>query len=364
MNPVHIVALTSALLAAAVPYGAQAQLGAASDESIETRVWLDRGVDPVFESGDQARVYYRSSVDAYVLLFHINTDGALRLLFPGGSEQAIQETTGARDYRLRLPDSDQWVVDEPPGVGYFFVLAAREPFAFDRLSELEVAGGWDSSPDGNRIVDDPYVVVDEFRRVLLPAAEPSRYAIDFTAYHVGQPYSYPRFICYQCHLEQTFDEWNPYLQTCMDFRVVIYNDPYYYSATRYRGDRVVYARPPEPGLPQFGFARRLLGEAGTPVVQSRTAAVRSSPSDRFRGAGSVSIEELLRNVGQTGLPGSNEAPARGLLPVGPDRRRPAVGPPSVSGPAPEARPPVVRPGDTGSARPTLRRRDERAPASR
>lgn len=357
MNAIALASITGAIVAAALPQTGQAQEArTGADQALETRVWLDRGVDPVFEFGDQANVYYRASTDAYLLLFHVNTDGVLRLLFPGGSEEGLEAADGGRDYRLDFPESDRWMVEEAPGVGYFFVLASREPFSFDRLSEVPVGGGWDSTLEGSRIVEDPYVVVDDFRRVLLPEGLPSEYAIDFTAYHVGQPYSYPRFICYQCHLEQPFEQWNPYLQTCLDVRVVIFNDPYYYPATRYRGDRVVYARPPQPGLPQFAFAPRRLGEAGTPVVQSRVAD--TGPSRSLGQA--PGVDELHRNVDQTGIPSSGDAPLRGLVPSDPDRRLPAARAPE---PPPTVRDPLARPG-AASSRPTLRRRNERAPAPR
>ncbi len=305
MKVVSLTALIAATLTASLPYPVRTQeVSGTSSGSIEARIWLDRGVDPVMQRGDQARVYYRASDDAYMLLFHVNTDGVLRLLFPGGTEEA-HRARGGRDYRLLFPDSDEWLVDESPGVGYFFVLASEEPFAFERLDRVADAGGWSSTPEGSRIRTDPYVTVDEFRRALLPDGGDEGYAIDFSAYHVGQSYSYPRFLCYRCHVEQPFEEWNPYHQTCLDVRVVIYNDPYYYPATRYQGERVVYARPPEPGLPQFAFRRRLLGEAGTPLVQSRVAARGASPSRAFppRRAAGVDRSEFLRSIDQRGIPG-------------------------------------------------------------
>ncbi len=328
-------------------------------ESLETRIWLDRGVDPVFESGDQARVYYRASADAHLLVFHIDTDGVLRLLFPGGADQAAR-ARGGRDYRLLFPDSDEWVIDESPGVGYFFVLASGRPFSFDRLSTIPVAGGWDSSLDRNRIRADPYVVIDDFRQVLLPEATEADYAIDFTAYHVDQPYSYPRFLCYQCHVEQPFEDWNPYMQTCLDVRVVIYNDPYYYPATRYRGDQILYARPPQPGLPQFAFTRRFLGEAGTPIVQSRTAVGRPASDRFFEPGGGLAGPDLLRNVDQGRANGQGP-------PVGQagDQAPPA----SLRAPEsriPSSALPVVPRRAPGADRPTLERRGrpDGAPDSR
>ena len=336
-----------------------------SDQPVEARIWLDRGVDPVLQQGDRARVYYRVSVDAYLLLFHINTDGVLRLLFPGGTEE-VHLARGGRDYRLLFPESDEWLVNEDPGVGYFFVLASEEPFSFERLSRVSVAGGWDSSPDHNRIQSDPYVTVDDFRRVLLPGGGERSYAIDFTAYHVDQSYSYPRFLCYQCHVELPVEQWNPYHQTCLDVRVVIYNDPYYYPATRYQGERVVYARPPEPGLPQFAFRQRRIGEMGTPLVESRITALRASPSQPSLSGGVwTGGSELVRNVDQTGTTGQTMV------------RNPLLqGSPTDAVPGVSARPrrsgflstvfPTAPERERGASQPILRRRnaDDRVPLPR
>jgi hypothetical protein len=200
--------------------------------------------------------------------------------------------------------------------------------------------------------------VDEFARALLPDLVETDYAVDFTAYHIGQAYSYPRFLCYQCHTSPAFEEWNPYQQTCPEVRVVIYNDPYYYPATRYQGDRVVYPRPPEPGLPQFVFVRRTPGEIGTPIVRSR-AAIRDVLPSPFVGAGGGDAPdvELLRRVGQGSQAAPGGSAAGGLGGSFPPATPPASSTPQIrslapSGGAADTRP-ILRPrspSDSSSSR--------------
>ena len=109
--------------------------------------------------------------------------------------------------------------------------------------------------------------MDDFVAALLPDWENAPYALDFTTYHVGaERYDYPRFVCYDCHAFRPFYSWNPYHYSCSAFRVVIYNDPYYYPSNRYRGTRVVYARPPIFRQPRFAFKERAQGEPGPPLV--------------------------------------------------------------------------------------------------
>ena len=296
--------------------GAQVGLRAAGAPPLEARIWFDRGMDPVFAPGDRARVYYRSSMDSHLLVLHIDTDGVLTLVGSGGGSGAV---VGGRDYRLLFADPEGWKVEASPGVGYFFVLASEDPLLFERIS----GGQWSGVFEGVRIRTDPYVAVDEMRRALLPGVEEG-YAIDFTTYHVGQSYSYPRFLCFQCHVEQPFEAWNPYHQTCMDVRVVIFNDPYYYPATRYWGDQVIYARPPDPGLPQYAFTARIPGEPGTPIVQSRTSdggvvpprARLEAPGARQVPVRGADAEPVGRSVvPNTLIPGADRGPAD--VPLGP-----------------------------------------------
>ena len=117
--------IVACVLAAPVS-GQEASGQSWEDYALEARIWLDRGASPVLERGEQVRVYYRVSEDANVAIFHIDTDGTVRLLFPR-SPREDHIVLGARDYRVLFPTTSYWFVDEDPGVGYFFIVASPEP---------------------------------------------------------------------------------------------------------------------------------------------------------------------------------------------------------------------------------------------
>src|SRR2546425_8087185 len=52
---------------------------------------------------------------------------------------------------------------------------------------------------------------------------------DITPYYVQQHYDYPRFLCYDCHSYVSYPYWSPYDYTCVRFRIVVFDDPYYRS---------------------------------------------------------------------------------------------------------------------------------------
>ncbi len=273
---------------------------AGAQQLSEPRIWLDRGVDPVREPGDRVRLYYRTASEAYVAILQIDTDGTTRMLYPR-SPTENHYARADRDYRLLFPRSAYWNVDDRPGVGYFFVVTSPVPFDLSDFRYSHYDGGWDLSAVGSTVYSDPYVAMDDYVARLVPDWETLDYGLDFISYRVGGAHEYPRFLCYQCHGFRPYSTWNPYRYTCVDFRVVVYDDPYLYPSRRYRADRVVIVGPRSPARPRFGFKERATGEPGTPITVVRKG-VRVSPppvADRLRadervGKGRVASPPVVR----------------------------------------------------------------------
>ena len=234
----------------------------------EPRISLDRGVDPVLEAGDRVRIYYRTNADAYVAILQIDTDGTTRMLYPR-SPTENHYARADRDYRLLFPRSAYWNVDDRPGVGYFFVVTSPIPFDLSEFGYSYYDGGWDLSAVGSTVYSDPYVAMDDYVARLVPDWEYVDYGLDFLSYNVGSAHEFPRFLCYQCHGFRPYSTWNPYRYACVDFRVVVYDDPYFYPSYRYRTNRVVMVGPRSPTSPRFGFKERAAGDPGTPVTVVR-----------------------------------------------------------------------------------------------
>ena len=205
-------------------------------------VWLDRSSP--YDRGDRARVYVTADRDAYLTVLRIDTDGRVRVLFPqdpwddnlvsGGRTFEVEDRDGGRAFR----------VDDAPGEGYIFAIASDERFDYTPI--LTQRDHWDyrTIADG-QVRGDPYVAVTELAEKIVPTGD---YDYDLAQYDVERHYDYPRFVCYDCHAYAPYYTWNPYAHSCVRFRVVIYDDPYYYPYRYYGGRRVVVVRPrrPEP----------------------------------------------------------------------------------------------------------------------
>jgi hypothetical protein len=353
---VTVLMMMSLGVAAAAPMSARAAAFYQSGEgegilqdSLEARVWLDRGDEPVVEPGDDVRVYYRTTEDAFAAIFRIDTDGRISMLFPHhpGADSFVP---GGRDYRLLLSKSPRWRVRDDPGVGYFFMLASPFPLDFSGF-DYDVESGWDLSGVGEVIYEDPYVAIDDYVAALLPSWDTEPYALDFLSYSVGEEHEYPRFLCYDCHDFQNYASWNPYADLCTSYQVVVWNDPYFVPRYRYSGTRVVFARPYGP-RPRYGVTLLRPGGPRGPIVRTRPA-----PPRRI-GVYKESPRRPSRPSARRGVSPRSAAGAAGRSSVRPPINRvpPRAG--AASTPSRSSRATSAR---TAPARPTLQRR---APSQR
>ncbi len=211
-------------------------------------VWTAKGDNPFFR-GDGARVYLRADQDAYVTLFRVDTDGRVRVLFPRAPWED-NFVRGGQEFEVQnYPASYAFTVDDYPGVGYLFAVAAADPFVYD---PIETGDHWDYRviADG-RVRGDPYVALTDLAGRIVPAND-SDWDYDMVPYYVERHYDYPRFLCYDCHAYASWSYWDPYAYSCVRFRIVVFDDPYYYPYRYYGGTRVVFTRPLRP-QPRFIF---------------------------------------------------------------------------------------------------------------
>jgi hypothetical protein len=257
-------------------------------------VWTNRGDDP-FHTGEDARVYLRADRDAYVTIFRVDTDGRVRVLFPRDPWDDDFVRAGREFEVAASRTGDAFDVDDYPGVGYIFAVASADPFDFDQILSGD---HWDYRviADG-RVRGDPYVALTDLAQRIVPAGYDD-WDYDITPYYVERRYDYPRFLCYDCHSYATFSYWNPYDYSCVRFRIVVFDDPYYYPYRYYGGRRVVFSRPlrPEPRFifkdrDGFGDDRFVTRQRERPVNDNGRRGVRGAD---VGGRGSIPVPDVRR----------------------------------------------------------------------
>jgi hypothetical protein len=321
--------------------------------------------DDIYRQGDGVRVTFRSDVDAYVTIFRVDTDGRVRLLFP---QDPWDDNFARGDRRYDVDNRKSgraFVVDDYPGQGYVFAVASADPFDYAAY----VRGDhWDYRAIGNggRVVGDPYQALSDLIDHIVPANYIA-YSYDVAPYYVEERYEYPRFLCYDCHSYSAYPYWNPYRTSCIRFRVVIYDDPFYYPARGFVGTRVVYARPARP-VPRYVFKDRVAAEPyiarvrQRPVDEGGRRVVDRGATSRDLGGRPVPIP--MRSPSPVGEPrtaprrldGSTGGPDRPVPQPGVDTRRPTAVPTPERLPT-RAEPRVTTPPTVQPATPRLERRE-------
>jgi hypothetical protein len=200
-------------------------------------VWTDRGKDAVYEPGEPVEIKVRVSTDAYVLVYDIDSEGYVRVLYP--YEQGRGFVEGRHTYRVPPYESGlQLVVQGPVGQGYIVAVASREPFdtlpwylrPYDPQAEgVGYVGDEEDQEEvlsDGRIVGDPFVAMERIRRkVLYEPNDSDAFATAYTSYYVHQPVRYPRYLCNDCHRPgywAWWDGWDPYYTSCSAFHFRVY----------------------------------------------------------------------------------------------------------------------------------------------
>ena len=221
------------LLLAGVMYAPAAALA----RPLGVEVWTDRGDDAVYQPGDAMVIKVRTSDDAHLLVYEIDTEGRVQVLYPLRRGSGLVEGRST----LRLPPDGsrtELVVERATGQGFLVAIASREPFRalpwylrpYDPQAE---SMGYADEPDRNddedmtgfdedgKMVGDPYVGMERVRRrVLGRASDTEDFASSYASYYVHQQVRYPRYVCYDCHSGQRWQWWDgfdPYHTTCSVF---------------------------------------------------------------------------------------------------------------------------------------------------
>lgn len=223
----RLVAFAAVMLAAAfaVPSRAAVQVDAsiafeaAHSPRIDIDVWTNKEEGGVYRQGEPMRVFFRPSADSYVLIYNIDTEGYIHLVYPYGPDDP-DLLEGGRTYQVpSRNDPYDLVADGPTGIEY--VVALASPFPFRDLPWYLTGRTEGRNPDeyedeeyedSGVIVGDPYVAMDRIVRRIVPRGREDEVATADTYFYIERRVEYPRYVCADCH---SYRGWyDPYGDIC------------------------------------------------------------------------------------------------------------------------------------------------------
>jgi len=225
----------AALPAAFAPPAAEAatQVPAARGR-LAVDVWINKEEGGVFTSGEKMQVFFRANQDAYVLIYNIDTEGYIHLIYPFRPNDPVHVDAG-ETYRVpSRHDPYDLVAEGPEGMEYVVALASPSPFTnlpwFLAPGSVENARDRDedgSGDDANAdddldqgvIVGDPYVGMEKLNSRIVAHGREDQVATADTYFYIDRRVEYPRYVCADCH-HRTY--WfDPYVDYCsvVDIRI-------------------------------------------------------------------------------------------------------------------------------------------------
>jgi hypothetical protein len=123
--------MISALLLPMFLAGAPVDQASPPKDDPAVQLWINN--DRRFLPGDRAKVQVRAREDGYLLVFHVDPDGYLRVLFPLDPKDD-NFVRGGHKYEIRgRADRESFSVDSRYGQGAVYAAVSRDPFHFDQF---------------------------------------------------------------------------------------------------------------------------------------------------------------------------------------------------------------------------------------
>jgi hypothetical protein len=115
--------------------------------SLKVQIWMDRSTGATYYPGDSARIYFKTSENAYVVIYDFATDGSVRVLFPNFF-QRDNYVKGGVVYTIPDPRYNySLMVNGPNGREFLEIIASMNPNVLPNVP-LEDASPFTEYPSG------------------------------------------------------------------------------------------------------------------------------------------------------------------------------------------------------------------------
>lgn len=181
-------------------------------QTLRVSVWLDRDEDEIYRRGDEQRIGFQTNEDAYAVVYRIDTDGLVTILWP---RDRFDDgfVFGGNEYRLPGREASALRIDEQEGEGYVQAIVSRYPFDL-RALELDFL-----TPDSGKRYDfhvagDPFLAMNEVNYAVTGLEDAGDQVItNYARYYVHKVVDHPRYLCSQCHTGDSV-RYDPYDAQC------------------------------------------------------------------------------------------------------------------------------------------------------
>jgi len=183
-----------------------------ADNSLRVEVWVDKPQTEIYRKGENLSVGVQTNQDAYAVVYRIDTEGLVSVLWPR-SRFDDGFIFGGHEYELPVSGARQLRVSTLEGEGVVEAIASRYPFDL-RALELDFHHEHAAEQYNFQVAGDPFLAMNEVNFAVTGLEDSADYVVtNYVSYYVHQAVDHPRYLCSQCHLADDV-AYDPYQDTC------------------------------------------------------------------------------------------------------------------------------------------------------
>jgi hypothetical protein len=156
----------------------------------------------VYQEGESVRFTVQSDSDAYVVVFNIDTQGFVHILYPV-DPNSFQEFSADQSYDIPPSFEQEFLITGKTGIEFVFAVAVTDRDAIDSQA-LAFFRDDESRPPSERyrVVGDPFLAANRIASRLVKGIAYTRdESLAFSYFYVNKAVGFPRYLCEECYDE-------------------------------------------------------------------------------------------------------------------------------------------------------------------
>lgn len=161
---------------------------------------LDDPIGSIYQEGEEVGFSVRTDRDAYVVVFNIDTEGFVHLLYPQ-DKKSLRKFSSNRIHYIPEDREQSLVVGGTTGIEFVFAVAVED---LDHINEDEIGflAANDITPDSNnfKIDGDPLLAANRIASQLVRGISHRRgVTMSYTYFYINEAVDFPRYLCEDCY---------------------------------------------------------------------------------------------------------------------------------------------------------------------
>jgi len=180
------------------------------NEPLRVNISDGRGGDATYRRGEQVNIAFEANQDAYAVVYRIDSDGEVTILWPR-SRLDDGFVFGGHQYDLPAAGAPRLRAGADAGVEYVEAVVSLYPFD---LRDIEVDFHHEPAEEEYRyaVDGDPFLAMNEVNHAITRLENAEDFVVtNYVSYYVDRPVDHPRYLCNQCHAGDNYD---PYGASC------------------------------------------------------------------------------------------------------------------------------------------------------